>query len=193
MISVFLFWLKLLGYSKAVEAHSEPWGGNISERPQGWKWETYLMLLCSSLGAGLPHPCWLPALWVTRTWKVGFYPSILKILYLEEWGCSLRRIKVKLQLCEMCLHVVWGSAGVSSGTDSSLSQSMATFKLFFPCLKRSRPKRFRNLTHVTWVTQYASQLLTSFLIMSKGPVCYRWRYVTQTKDAQLQVMKHNYT
>lgn len=55
---------------------------------------------CSSVApwAGLPHPCWL-----VHTWKGSFYPCNLKTLHLEERACSLWRIKVKLQLCEMCL------------------------------------------------------------------------------------------
>lgn len=115
--------------ANAVEAHSEPLAGNVFESLQGWTWETCLMLLCSTLGWKTTS-CWLPALWVTHTWKGSFYPSILKTLHLEERACSLWRIKVKLQRCAMCLSQVRDSAGVSSGTDSQLSPSISYFEPF---------------------------------------------------------------
>lgn len=80
--------------------------------------------------AGWPHLCWLPALWVTCTWKGSFYPSISKILHLEERAYFLWRIKVKLQWWEMCLTKVQGSVGVSSETDSHVSQSIGHFETF---------------------------------------------------------------
>lgn len=36
--------------AKAMDAHSEPLVGNISEHLRGWKWEACLMLLCNILG-----------------------------------------------------------------------------------------------------------------------------------------------
>lgn len=47
--------------ARTAEARSEPLIGSVFERLQGWKRETCLMLLCSTLGWS-PHPCWLPAL-----------------------------------------------------------------------------------------------------------------------------------
>lgn len=157
---MFLVWLKLLGLFQTWERKClwKTTGlkmGNIPQFPDstlGWL-TTSLLTPCS-----LSH----------QHMKGELLSQHLRNPLFEKRAYSLWRIKAKLQFWMICLQPGAGSAGVSSGTNANLSQSITTFKLFFPKhLKLSLPKQFRNLTHVTWVTQCAFQPMTSFLILSK--------------------------